>query len=145
MRHIATTTSALALLAMLAAPTALLAQPPGGGQARNYDPRTVEIVEGTVRKLDHVAHGGRSSGVHLVLETAKGPLAVHLGPSWYLDEQKVHVDVGDRVRIQGSRVEVDGAPALIAREVTKDGTSLVLRDPAGRPAWAGRGRGGPPR
>jgi hypothetical protein len=140
MRKITTAALALAVVGVLAGPPPVRAQP--GGAGRNYDPRTVETVEGIVAKVDHVAHGGRSSGVHLTLDTAKGKVAVHLGPAWYVEAQPVRVRDGDRVRVEGSRVEVDGAPALIARELTKDGQSLTLRDASGVPAWAGRGRRG---
>ena len=67
---------------------------------------------------------------------------VHLGPGWYLDEKKFAVKVGDTVSATGSKVTLNNQPALIAREVTVNGTTLKLRDDQGLPVWRGMGRGG---
>ena len=40
-------------------------------------------------------------------------------------------------RQEGSRVELDKKPALIAVKVTRGDDVLVLRDPDGFPRWAG--------
>jgi hypothetical protein len=68
---------------------------------------------------------------------------VHLGPQWYLENQDVKIEPGDRVEITGSRVTVQGKPTIIAAEVRKGDEVLQLRDAAGVPVWAGwrkRGR-----
>jgi hypothetical protein len=44
---------------------------------------------------------------------------------------------GDKIEVKGSRVTISGKPAIIAAEVKKGDTILVLRDSAGIPAWAG--------
>ena len=114
----------------------------GGG---GYDPSTVETVRGEVVGVEHIAAAkGRSGGVHLMLKTDRETVPVHLGPAWYVDKQNVHVERGDRVEVTGSRVSFAGKPAIIARQVTKGGKTLTLRNEAGVPAWAGRG-GGPHR
>lgn len=103
---------------------------------RGYDPATVQTVAGEiaeVRRLD----GRRGGGVHLMLTTSAGPLDVHLGPSWFVDQQAVKLAKGDRVEVTGSRVTVDGQPALVARLVKRGDAALTLRDEAGVPAWAG--------
>jgi hypothetical protein len=80
---------------------------------------------------------GMSSGVHLVVKTDKGDVSVHLGPQWYLENQDVKIQPKDKVEVKGSRVTVQGQPAIIAAEVEKGGETLVLRDEAGVPMWAG--------
>lgn len=115
------------------------AQPGPPAADRHYDPQTVETVEGTVTSVDRVATSGRwGGGVHLMLQTAQGPLAVHLGPAWFIDSQTLRVAAGDRVTVTGSRLEVGGQPALIARTLTKGSETLTLRDETGRPVWAGQ-------
>ncbi|MFN3429304.1 MAG: DNA-binding protein [Candidatus Sericytochromatia bacterium] len=119
-------------------PAAAQPEPPGPA-ARNYNPQTVETVEGTVMSVERTApsrHGG--AGVHLTLRTAQGPLAVHLGPTWFIDGQPLRVAAGDRITVTGSRIDMAGKPALIARSLTKGGETLTLRDEAGRPVWAGQ-------
>jgi hypothetical protein len=122
------------------------AQRTRGAGARAYDPRTVETVSGEVVGVEDVAPTkGRSGGVHVTLKTDSGSIPVHLGPAWYVDKQKLQVRQGDHVEVEGSRVSFAGKPAIIARQVKKDGETLILRNEAGVPAWAGRGAGPRPR
>jgi hypothetical protein len=110
--------------------------------ARAYDPKTVETLNGEVERVEHVAspraaHGG----VHFVLRTATGTVQVHLGPARYVDAQPLKLAPGDAVVVTGSRVTVDGAPAIVAAKVQKGERVLILRDAAGIPKWRGAGRG----
>jgi hypothetical protein len=115
---------------------------PGGAYGRIYDTKTVETVSGEVVKVDRITPmRGMSAGVHLVVKTDKGDVSVHLGPQWYLENQDVKIEPKDKVEITGSRVTVQGKPALIAAEVKKGGEVLKLRDDAGIPMWAGWRRG----
>jgi hypothetical protein len=143
-------TAAIAVLAilLLTSATDVLAQGmkwrgsggwgPGGAYGRMYDPKTVETVAGEVVKVDRLTPmRGMSTGVHAVVKTDKEDLSVHLGPSWYLENQDVKIEPKDKVEIRGSRVTVQGKPALIAAEVKKGDEVLALRDEAGMPVWAG--------
>lgn len=128
----------------LASPALAQARGPGGrgggpGQ-RMFDPATVTTVSGTVSAVERLARG-RHDGVHLTLTTSDGFISVHLGPDSYLDRQPVQVAKGDRIEVTGSKVMVQGKPALIAQTVKKGDAVLTLRDAAGVPAWAGQGRG----
>jgi hypothetical protein len=117
---------------------------PGGG-GRMYNPQTVETVSGQVLSVEQVRGrgGGGGSGVHLMLKTDKEEIAVHLGPSWYLDKQGLEIVVGDRIEVRGSRITFAGKPAIIAAAVKKGDQSLKLRDDNGLPAWRGQGRRAP--
>jgi hypothetical protein len=142
-------------VAMVASSTAAIAQPgPGphmrggsgepavGHAARIYDPKTVETVSGEVARVEHApSRRGMGGGVHLVLRTGDGTVAVHLGPAGYIERQDVKIAAGDHIQVKGSRVSVDGEPAIIAAEVKKGDRTLVLRDDAGIPKWS-RGRRG---
>ena len=130
-----------------------LAQPgPGGGMGRGmgpmlYNPQTVTTVTGQVEKLEELPSMGRGSGMGmqyrgLLLKTDKGSLLVHLGPGWYLDEKKFAVKVGDTVAATGSQVTLNNQPALIAREIKVNDTTVKLRDDQGLPVWRGMGGGG---
>jgi hypothetical protein len=115
---------------------------PGSAYGRMYDPKTVETVTGEVVKVDRITPmRGMSGGVHLVVKTDKGDVSVHLGPQWYLENQDVKIEPKDKVEIKGSRVTVQGQPAIIAAEVKKGDEVLKLRDEAGIPMWAGWRRG----
>lgn len=138
----------LAAVALLAAswPGSAPAQGgPGAGRrdayGRMYDPKTVETVAGEVVSVDRVAWGRRGQGVHLTLNTGPETLSVHLGPSWFIDQQAVKIATKDRIEVTGSRVDFQGKKVIIAAEVKKGGQVLKLRDAQGIPVWAGQGRG----
>jgi len=65
---------------------------------------------------------------------------VHLGPTGFLAKSGFTLAKGDHIEVLGSRVKVGATDALLAREVLKDGKTLVLRDANGIPKWS-RGRG----
>ena len=44
---------------------------------------------------------------------------------------------GDKVEILGSQVLAEGAPLLLAREVTRNGDIMLMRDDFGKPVWLG--------
>jgi hypothetical protein len=106
---------------------------------RNYDPKTVETIQGKVLSVEKTQQRGH--GVHLTLQTDKETISVHLGPSWYIDKQTPKVEANDTITVTGSRVTVDGKPAIIAAQVKKGNEVLKLRDDNGVPAWS-RGRRG---
>jgi hypothetical protein len=138
----------LTLMISLALVCPVLAQPgPGGGMGPQlYNPQTVTTVKGAVEKIDELNMGRGGMGMkfrELLLKTDKGSLMVHLGPTWYLDQQKFAVKAGDTLEVTGSQVTLNNQPAIIAREVKVNGGQTVkLRDDQGLPAWRGMGRGG---
>jgi hypothetical protein len=109
---------------------------------RLYNPSTVETIKGTVVKIEQwTPERGMNKGVHLILNTDKGEIPVHLGPAWFLDKQDTKINTKDKVEIRGSRVDYQGKPAIIAAEVKKNDEVLKLRDDTGTPVWAGWRRG----
>jgi hypothetical protein len=44
---------------------------------------------------------------------------VHLGPSWYLENQDVKIEPKDKVEVKGSRITFGGKPAIIATEIKR--------------------------
>ena len=138
----------LSALAMLITSAVVFAQTAkGGGWAagssynRLYNPATVETVSGQVVKIDKIVPTrGMSYGVHAQLKTELETIAVHLGPAWFIDRQKIKVEQGDTITVTGSRVTFKDAPAIIASEIKKGDAVLKLRDANGFPVWAGRGR-----
>lgn len=103
---------------------------------RNYDPRTVETLSGTIVDVQSFTPGkGISNGLHVTLKTDKGTVDVHLGPAWFLDNQDIELNAGDAVSVEGSRVTFGNASAIIAARIVKGDDTLVLRDRDGTPVW----------
>jgi hypothetical protein len=93
-------------------------------------------VKGTVASFD------QQQG--LVVDTVEqGQLTLSLGPVGFAEQQEVTFTPGDSVTMQGF---VGEQGAFVAGQITNDttGATLLLRDPNGRPLWAGRGQGGQP-
>ena len=111
---------------------------PGSPYTRMYNAQTVETVSGQVMSIDRITPmKGMSYGVHLTLKTDKETISVHLGPSWYIDNQDVKLAPNDKIEVKGSRITFEGHPAIVAEEVKKDDEILTLRDANGFPAWSG--------
>ena len=136
------------LVFVLAAPGIFAQAPPrrGGMGAPRYDKTTEATVHGTVEAVLTVTPGtggGRGmamGGTHLTFTVEDGKYDVHLGPAAWLAEKKFEFTKGDQLTIVGLVLTINGEKALIAREITKGGTVMTLRDANGIPAWSGRGR-----
>lgn len=140
---------AIAMAGVLAFAGFSFAQPKGGMMWRGsggwgpntqynrmYDPKAVETISGEVSSVDRITPGkGMSGGIHMLVKTDKETVSVHLGPSWYIENQDVKIEPKDKVEVKGSRVTFGGKPALIASEVRKGNEVLTLRDESGFPAW----------
>ena len=128
-------------LMMIALAVGLLGVPDVLAQ-RNYDPKTVETVQGKVLSVEKITGAqGRGYGIHLTLQTDKETLPVRLGPAWYIDEQTPRIETNDTVTVTGSRVTIGEKPAIIAAQIKKGNDILKLRDENGIPAWRGAARG----
>ena len=103
-----------------------------------YDLKTVETISGEVVRIDIITPmKGMSNGVHLILKTDKETVPIHLGPSWYIENQDISIKPKDKVEVKVSLITFDGKPAVIAAEVKKGNEILQLRDDNGYPVWSG--------
>ncbi len=110
----------------------------GAPYGRMYDAKTVETISGEVVSVDKIIPSkGMSYGIHLTVKTEKETISVHLGPSWYLENQDVKIEPKDKIDVKGSRISFRGKPAIIAAEVKKRDETLKLRDENGFPVWSG--------
>jgi hypothetical protein len=111
---------------------------PGSQYNRMYDPKAVETISGEVITVDRITPAkGMSGGVHISVKTDKETISVHLGPSWFLENQDVKLSAKDKVEVKGARTTFAGKPAIIAAEVKKGDEVLKLRDDSGFPVWSG--------
>lgn len=103
-----------------------------------YDTKTVATISGVVEKVERFTpERGMRHGIHLLVKTDAEKLSVHLGPAWFLEKQDIKIEAKDKVEVTGSRITFDGKPAIIAATIIKGDETLVLRDGAGIPVWAG--------
>ena len=109
---------------------------------RWYDSEKVEILEGKITNLDGTVsrRGSTFQGTHFMMETAQETIEVHVAPSWYLEEQDFDLSPQAEIVVVGSRINIDGKQAIIAREIQKGNETLTLRDQNGIPMWRGSRR-----
>jgi hypothetical protein len=89
-------------------------------------------------KVVAAPESGMSESVSLVLKTPNGGTShVELGPSWYVASQVADIDIGDKVKVIGSKVKMGDGYVVLARQVVApDGEVLTMRDLGGAPYWA---------
>jgi hypothetical protein len=128
--HLFTAATLLVLVPLVAA-----AQRPAGTPKYKpvYDQATEVTVKGTVETVTQ--HEGRrgGSGTHLALKTEEETFDVHVGPSWYLTQNKISFAKGDQVEVVGSKIKIGDANALVAREIKKGGQTITPRNAHGVP------------
>lgn len=114
----------------------------GSDYGRMYNPKTVETINGDVISVDRITpRKGMHYGIHLMVKTDKEEISVHLGPGWYIENQEIRIEPKDKILVKGSRITINGNPAIVAAEVMKGDQILKLRDESGFPVWSGwRGR-----
>lgn len=102
-----------------------------------YDPKTETTITGVIQEVKEVPGPGRSSGTHLVVKADKDVFDIHVGPSWYLKQQKYPLAKDDQIEVTGSKVKYQGTEVIIARQIKKGSNTLTLRDVQGIPLWSG--------
>ncbi len=113
--------------------------PADGQGGRWYDPTTEVTLTGTVDEVLLQAGRGGATGLHLQVSDEGETFDVHVGPTFYLFPEGLEVLKGDQVSVTGSKIVVDGAPALIVKEISKGDFAITLRDEIGLPVWRGQG------
>jgi hypothetical protein len=121
------------LILALALPV-LAQNPPGPGpaaQALRYDPGTEVNLSGRVRAVRTPPAGP----VRLVVNAGWSRVILVAAPPRFLVNQGASFTPGEVVTFVGSRIYVQGRTVVLAREITGNGRTLVLRDHQGIPAW----------
>ena len=103
-----------------------------------FDSHNVENIIGEVITVEKfVPIKGMSSGIFLIIKTEKEIISIHLGPSWYIENQDIKIEPKEMVEIKGRRINFNGKQAIIAGKVEKGNKMLRLRDENGLPVWIG--------
>ena len=124
----------LVLALTLAAVAPVLAKKPGGPK---YDPATEATFKGVIDDVhDRQCPISGGMGAHFNLKLADGKiLEVHLATTKFVKSYELVFNKGDEVEVIGSKVQFEGADAILAREVKRGTDDFVFRDPQGKPIW----------
>lgn len=115
----------------------LLAQKPGNGAAPKYDVSTEAKFKGVIDEVkDRQCPISGGMGSHFMLKLADGKiLEVHLATTKFVKNYELVFSKGEEVEVTGSKVQFEGADAILAREVKRGNDDFVFRDPQGKPIW----------
>ncbi len=108
-----------------------MGQGPGGPR---YDAANETKITGTIDQINTV-DGMCHTGTHLVLKTDKGNMEIALGPSQFLEDQKLELKKGETVDVIGAKTTTGRGEMFVARQITAGGKTVTLRDEKGMPAW----------
>ena len=131
--------------------TAAPAERPATQSDAVYDPAREGTFSGTVAEVKSggpgrlgwlmrvhtlgLGHGGKAE-TEVVLNTDRGEIWVHLGPTTFVKQQRIEIKKGDRIDVIGSPLAGYEPSPILAREVRKANNAWTLRDPAGQPLWS---------
>ncbi|HEU0273411.1 MAG TPA: hypothetical protein VFQ83_02655 [Candidatus Udaeobacter sp.] len=103
---------------------------------RDYDVKTVETIGGRVLSVENTTLSKRRGyWVQLMLQTDKEVIPVQLGPLWFIVKETPRIEANDTITVTGSRMMLDGRPAVIAADIAKGNELLKLRQNDGVPFW----------
>lgn len=97
-----------------------------------YDPSQLETIHGRVLKIERVGPG---QGTWLQVKTEQETLTVHLGPAWYLNQQKVAIAPNETIEVTGVRNIGGNDITLMASKFKYTGQTIELYDKQGFPSW----------
>jgi len=110
-------------------------------QQRAGDEERDEItLKGTVAEVTYYIGASGVERTHLTLKSDSGLCQIHVGPSSYVSSQQFTFEKGDQIEVSGWNSKRDDQIIVLARQITKAGRVLTLRDPQGSPLWV-QGRG----
>lgn len=103
-----------------------------------YDLQTEKAFTGKIKSIGPAPCAAlpiSSYHIHVIVEGKL--IEVHLGPCWYIAEQKMALKEGDTVQGIGSLTSgrSGGLGIIAAREIRRGSDVLRLRDHTGRPLW----------
>lgn len=104
--------------------------------APSYNRASEITVQGTVQEVQefHCPVSG-DLGTHLIVQTANGPIQVHVAPGRFLRGNGFSFAKGDQVEVVGSQFNYKGADTLIARKISRGNETFAFRKPSGKPVW----------
>jgi DNA/RNA endonuclease YhcR with UshA esterase domain len=101
--------------------------------ALKYDKSAEVKVNGVIDDVKTAA----DTTVHVTLKNDKGSLDVVVAPEKFLKEMEITFAKGETIEVLGSQLTVDGNTVLLAREVTRNGDVMLMRDEHGKGVWVG--------
>lgn len=95
---------------------------------------SAEKFTGTVRSINRVNLPNQTQ-IQMVLSTERGDLLIIVGPSSFIDQQKIKFAAGDKVVVTGYRIKANGKEVITAAQIQRNGNTLQLLNEKRQPMW----------
>jgi hypothetical protein len=103
--------------------------------APKYDNQTETKTKGVIEEIKTFTLGKRADYTELILKSGDDKLEIYLSPKPYQDEMGMAFAKGDEIGITGSKIKLEDANVILAREVVRGTDTLMFRDGKGKPIW----------
>lgn len=105
-----------------------------------YDVANESTVEGVVEKIETRHSQGGNASIHLVVRSGETLYDVHVGPKQYYKKQGIELSERDSITmfvapVMGGRPAAGAPLEVVARQITRGGDILLLRETNGAPLW----------
>lgn len=127
----------VAALAIAAVPCLTAQTAQHSAAVPKYDVNSEAKFKGVIDEVrDRQCPISGGMGAHFMLKLPDGKLIeVHLSTTKFVKNYELVFNKGDEVEVTGSKVEFEGADAILAREVKRGNDDFLFRDPQGKPIW----------
>ncbi len=99
-----------------------------------YDVARETVLDGAVLKYTENS-AVPPLGAHIVVQTASGPVDVHIGDARFLKLNKFSIAEGNMIRIVGENLPYGNGSMFFARVIQQGSQSLSVRSTKGMPLW----------
>lgn len=96
---------------------------------RHHEAHIKGVIEGVSVTPD--------SNVHLQLKSDRGPIDIVAAPARYLKSMDIRFAAGDAIEVIGCKHKTEAGLIVQAREITRNGDTMLMRDDKGKPVWEG--------
>jgi hypothetical protein len=106
-----------------------------------YGQGNVETIKGQIEGVDKfLPAASQTTMATLTLRPeGGGQIIVHLGPQWFVDEQRIPLRLHETVEVTGSLLTYEGTVTMIASDINAGGKVYTFRDmKTGNPRWGSR-------
>jgi hypothetical protein len=102
----------------------------GRGFGPAYDAAHETTLSGTIQEVVTRHELGSPAGMHLLVAGPQGTIDTHVGP-FLSKETRESLRTGTPVRIVGAMMSRHGKVYFLARQLTVDGHTVIIRSPRG--------------
>lgn len=108
---------------------------------RLYHEDRAQTIRGVVQEINTITLKDNARFSQMSLKTDSRVVPVHLGPSWFMVENRhlLELDVGREIEVVGSFETLAGRPVFVAAQIFNDrrDQAMRLRRADGLPVWVG--------